>query len=159
MAMLALVLRAHPSDTNKGWLLAVLGLFGASLFYGDGIITPAISVLSAVEGLRVAEPALGSWVIPLSLAVLIALFSIQSRGTHRVGTWFGPIMSAWFLMLLVLGIINIIEAPQVLAGANPVHAYHFFMQHQDYGFLVLGAVVLAVTGAEALYADMGHFGI
>ncbi|HWS02418.1 MAG TPA: potassium transporter Kup [Gammaproteobacteria bacterium] len=158
MAMLALVLRTHPTGTRKGAVLAVLGLFGASLFYGDGIITPAISVLSAVEGLRVAEPALGTWVVPLSLAVLIALFSIQSHGTHRVGAWFGPIMSVWFLMLLVLGIINIIQAPQVLAGVNPLYAYHFFMDHQDYGFLVLGAVVLAVTGAEALYADMGHFG-
>lgn len=158
MAMLALVLRAHPADTRKGWLLAILGLLGASLFYGDGIITPAISVLSAVEGLRVAEPALGGWVIPISLTVLIGLFSIQSHGTHRVGAWFGPIMTVWFLLLFVLGAINIIQAPQVLAGVNPIYAYHFFMTHQDYGFLVLGAVVLAVTGAEALYADMGHFG-
>ncbi len=158
MAMLALVMRAHPSDTRKGWILAGLGLFGASLFYGDGIITPAISVLSAVEGLRVVEPALGSWVVPLSLGALILLFSIQSHGTHRVGAWFGPIMSLWFLLLLVLGIFNIIKAPQVLAGVNPYYAWHFFMTHQDYGFLVLGAVVLAVTGAEALYADMGHFG-
>jgi len=158
MAMLSLVQRVKPTNTRSGWILTLLGLFGAALFYGDGIITPAISVLSAVEGLRVIEPTFGALVIPLSLAVLIFLFSIQRRGTQRVGAWFGPIMSVWFLTLLVLGVINIWEAPQVLRGINPLYAYHFFAEHNDYGFLVLGAVVLAVTGAEALYADMGHFG-
>ena len=158
MAMLSLVQRVKPANTRSGWMLTLLGLIGASLFYGDGIITPAISVLSAVEGLRVVEPALGPLVIPLSLAALIFLFSIQRRGTQHVGAWFGPVMTLWFLVLLILGLINIWEAPQVLLGINPLYAYHFFAEHNDYGILVLGAVVLAVTGAEALYADMGHFG-
>ncbi len=158
MAMLSLVQRVKPANTRSGWILTILGLFGASLFYGDGIITPAISVLSAVEGLRIVQPALGSLVIPISLAVLAFLFSIQRRGAQRVGAWFGPVMTLWFLVLLMLGLINIWEAPQVLRGINPLYAYHFFVEHDKYGFLVLGAVVLAVTGAEALYADMGHFG-
>lgn len=158
MALIALVGRNAPESTRKGWFLAVLGIFGASLFYGDGIITPAISVLSAVEGLQVATPALASWVMPISLVVLMGLFAIQSRGTRRVGAWFGPIMVLWFLTLAVMGVINISRTPEVLYGVNPYYAYHFFAQNQGYGFLVLGAVVLAVTGAEALYADMGHFG-
>ncbi|MBI5039678.1 MAG: potassium transporter Kup [Gammaproteobacteria bacterium] len=158
MALMALIQRVVPGTTRHGWALAMLGLFGASLFYGDGMITPAISVLSAVEGLRVIEPALGSLVIPLALIILIALFSIQSRGTHRVGAWFGPIMTLWFLLLLVLGIYNIARNPGVLAAVNPWHIVEFMREHAGYGFLVLGAVVLAVTGAEALYADMGHFG-
>ena len=158
MAMMSLVQRIKPHDKRMGWLLAAMGLFGASLFYGDGMITPAISVLSAIEGLRVAAPELGPLVIPLSVLVLVALFSIQRRGTQSVGAWFGPIMCLWFVVLLILGLVNIWDAPQVLLGVNPVYAYHFFAEHSDYGFLVLGAVVLAVTGAEALYADMGHFG-
>ena len=158
MAMLALVQRVRPRNTRVAWLLAVMGLFGASLFYGDAMITPAISVMSAIEGLRVAEPSLGRLVIPLSLLVLVVLFSIQSRGTRAVGSWFGPIMVLWFLVLGVLGIRNIYATPAVLAGVNPLYALHFFMEYKGYGFLVLGAVVLAITGAEALYADMGHFG-
>lgn len=158
MAMLALVQRVVPSVGRKGWLLAAMGLCGASLFYGDAMITPAISVMSAIEGLRVAHPALGEMVIPLSLIVLIVLFSIQSRGTGAVGSWFGPVMSLWFLVLGILGIRNIYTMPEVLAGLNPLYAVHFFLNHGGYGFLVLGAVVLAITGAEALYADMGHFG-
>jgi len=158
MAMMALVQRVKPRDGRVAWLLAVMGLFGASLFYGDAMITPAISVMSAVEGLRVAEPALGKYVIPLSLLVLVVLFSIQSRGTRAVGSWFGPVMTLWFLVLAFLGIRNIIAAPEVLAGLNPAYAVYFFLEHRGYGFLVLGAVVLAITGAEALYADMGHFG-
>lgn len=158
MAMMSLVQRALPSDTRLGWLLATLGLLGASLFYGDGMITPAISVLSAVEGLRVATPELGPFVIPVSLIILVSLFSIQRRGTQHLGRWFGPVMTVWFLTLLVLGLLNIWAAPRVLGGLNPMYAVDFFFEHSDYGFLVLGAVVLAVTGAEALYADMGHFG-
>ena len=158
MAMMALVQRVKPRKGRVAWLLAAMGLFGASLFYGDAMITPAISVMSAIEGLRVAEPSLGKFVIPLSLIVLIVLFSIQRRGTRAVGSWFGPVMTLWFLILAVLGVKNIIAAPGVLAGLNPLYAVHFFQEYRGYGFLVLGAVVLAITGAEALYADMGHFG-
>ena len=158
MALLALVERAVPSGTRKSWLLVALGIFGASLFYGDGMITPAISVLSAVEGLKVATPALAPLVVPIALIVLLLLFAIQRGGTRRVGIWFGPIMILWFATLAVLGIINIIPTPEVLLAVNPYYAFHFFANNGGYGFLVLGAVVLAVTGAEALYADMGHFG-
>ena len=158
MALIALVQRAVPGNTRKSWWLVVLGIFGASLFYGDGMITPAISVLSAVEGLKVAAPALESLVVPLSLIVLILLFAIQRTGTRRVGIWFGPIMALWFLTLAVLGMWHVIHTPEVLLAANPYYAFRFFSHHGVYGFLVLGAVVLAVTGAEALYADMGHFG-
>ncbi len=158
MALIAVVQRAVPIDSRLGWLLAVLGIFGAALFYGDGIITPAISVLSAVEGLGVATPAMSPWVEPIALVVLIMLFAIQRHGTRNVGKWFGPVMSVWFLTLAVMGVTNIAQAPEVLAAVNPVYALEFFAVHKGYGFLVLGAVVLAVTGAEALYADMGHFG-
>ena len=158
MALLALVQRAVPNGTRKSWLLLVLGIFGASLFYGDGMITPAISVLSAVEGLNVAAPALAPLIVPISLIVLLLLFVIQRNGTRQVGIWFGPIMMTWFLTLATLGIYNIIPTPEVLYALNPYYAFHFFASNGSYGFLVLGAVVLAVTGAEALYADMGHFG-
>jgi len=158
MALLELVQRAVPSGTRKSWLLLALGIFGASLFYGDGMITPAISVLSAVEGLNVATPALAPLVVPIALIVLLVLFVIQRNGTRRVGIWFGPIMLLWFLTLGGLGILNILRTPEVLYALNPYYAFHFFATHGGYGFLVLGAVVLAVTGAEALYADMGHFG-
>lgn len=158
MALLALVQRAVPSGTKKSWLLLALGIFGASLFYGDGMLTPAISILSAVEGLKVAAPSLAPLIVPISLIALLLLFAIQRSGTRRVGVWFGPIMTLWFVTLALLGIINIIPTPEVLLAVNPYYAFHFFATHSTYGFLVLGAVVLAVTGAEALYADMGHFG-
>ena len=158
MALIALVRTAVPSETRLGWILAMLGIFGASLFYGDGIITPAISVLSAVEGLGVATPTLKPLVEPVALIVLIVLFAIQRHGTRNVGAWFGPVMTIWFITLAVMGIYNILRAPEVLAAVSPWYAVHFFAQHKGYGFLVLGSVVLAVTGAEALYADMGHFG-
>jgi KUP system potassium uptake protein len=158
MALIAVVQRAVSPGTRLGWLLAVLGIFGASLFYGDGMITPAISVLSAVEGLQVATPALRPLVEPLSLVVLIILFAIQRHGTQHVGRFFAPVMALWFLTLALLGVVNIRAEPAVLAAVNPLHALDFFARHQGYAFLTLGAVVLAVTGAEALYADMGHFG-
>ncbi len=158
MALIALVKRAVPGHTRKSWWLLALGIFGASLFYGDGMITPAISVLSAVEGLKVAAPSLEPLVVPIALIVLILLFVIQRSGTRKVGIWFGPIMLLWFLTLAVLGMSNIIHTPEVLFAVNPYYAFYFFSEHGGYGFLVLGAVVLAVTGAEALYADMGHFG-
>ena len=158
MALMALVGRKAPITTRKGWLLAVLGLFGAALFYGDGMITPAITVLSAIEGLKVVSPVFGPLVIPIALIALILLFAIQRHGTRRVGAWFGPIMILWFITLAVMGLYNVMKTPEVLYAVSPHFAFDFFVQHRGYGFLVLGSVVLAVTGAEALYADMGHFG-
>jgi KUP system potassium uptake protein len=157
MALMALVLRGEK-DPARARVLVLMGLFGAALFYGDGLITPAISVLSAVEGLEVATPALKPYVIPATLVVLVALFLIQKRGTGSVGALFGPIMVVWFLTLAVLGTIGIARTPQVLAALNPLHGMRFLATHGALGFLSLGAVVLALTGAEALYADMGHFG-
>jgi KUP system potassium uptake protein len=158
MALLALVLRATASGTGGRWLLMTLGLFGAALFYGDGIITPAISVLSAVEGLEVATPALQPFVIPITIVILIGLFLFQQKGTEMVGALFGPITAVWFAVLALLGIINIMEYPGVLVAVSPGYAVRFFAENAWGGFLVLGAVVLAITGTEALYADMGHFG-
>jgi KUP system potassium uptake protein len=157
MALMALVLR-NARDPARARVLMLLGLFGAALFYGDGTITPAISVLSAVEGLEVATPAFKPYVIPITLVVIAALFFIQKSGTQRVGGLFGPVMALWFVVLAVLGITNIARAPQVLAALGPGHAIEYLATHGSLGFLSLGAVVLAVTGAEALYADMGHFG-
>jgi KUP system potassium uptake protein len=157
MALMALVLRG-AKDPARARVLMLLGLFGAALFLGDGTITPAISVLSAVEGLEVATPAFKPYVIPITLAVILGLFVIQKRGTAHVGAWFGPIMVVWFVVLAVLGISGIAHAPQVLAALNPFYAFEFLGTHGAPGFFSLGAVVLAVTGAEALYADMGHFG-
>ena len=136
----------------------LLGLFGAALFYGDGLITPAISVLSAVEGLEVATPAFKPYVMPITLAVLVVLFFVQKRGTGSVGALFGPVMILWFGTLATLGVRSIAKAPQVLAALDPTHAVSFLATHGALGFFSLGAVVLVVTGAEALYADMGHFG-
>ena len=158
MALMALVQRVTVGETRVRWLLMTLGIFGAALFYGDGMITPAISVLSAVEGLEIATPALKPYVIPLSLLVLVGLFLVQRRGTASVGALFGPIMIVWFLILGLLGAISIARYPEVLAALNPAYAVAFFQIHHWQGFFVLGAVVLAFTGAEALYADMGHFG-
>jgi KUP system potassium uptake protein len=139
-------------------VLVLLGIFGAALLYGDGMITPAISVLGAVEGLNLATPVFAPWVVPLSLMVIVALFVLQRFGTHRVGKLFGPIMVVWFITLIVLGMIWIVQVPAVLMAVNPYYALRFFMTHGWSGFAVLGAVVLAITGGEALYADMGHFG-
>lgn len=158
MALLALTLKNSPGDTRSRWLLMSMGLFGAALFYGDGVITPAISILSAVEGLEIATPALKPFVIPLTLSVLVGLFLIQRRGTASVGALFGPVMVIWFIMLAILGIANILQEPAVLKAVNPLYGVHFFQEHKWSAFLALGAVVLAVTGGEALYADMGHFG-
>ncbi|MBI5922262.1 MAG: potassium transporter Kup [Betaproteobacteria bacterium] len=158
MALMALALRPMPADSVQRKLILILGLFGAALFYGDGVITPAISVLSAVEGLEVATPALKPYVLPISLVILIALFLVQRRGTASVGTFFGPIMVLWFFTLAGLGVISIAENPGVLQAINPLHALRFFETHTLLGFFALGAVVLVLTGAEALYADMGHFG-
>ena len=158
MALLALASASVKQRAGWGTPLAILGVFGAALFYGDGVITPAISVLSAVEGLEVAAPALKPYVVPLTIAVLVALFAIQRRGTATVGALFGPVMILWFAILGTIGVVNIVRAPQILQAVNPAHAFGFLTQHGFASFTVLGAVFLAVTGAEALYADMGHFG-
>ena len=139
-------------------ILIAMGVFGASLLYGDGMITPAISVLSAVEGLGIAAPALLPYVLPLTIAILVALFAVQSRGTARIGAVFGPVMLLWFAVLAVLGVAGVVRAPEVLGAIAPWHAIRFFIANGWHGFVVLGAVFLVVTGAEALFADLGHFG-
>ena len=157
MALIALV-RRRLENQPLGQRLIVLGLFGAALFCGESIITPAISVLSAVEGLELVTPALDAWVIPITLVVVFVLFAVQRHGTGRMGDWFGPIMAVWFLTLGVLGIGAIVGEPRVLAAVLPTHAAGFFITHPLLAFFSLGSVVLAITGIEALYADMGHFG-
>lgn len=157
LALLALIGR-KLGQNRWSPVIAMLGLVATALFYGDAIITPAISVLSAVEGLTVVSPAFSNWVLPLSIAILIGLFSIQSRGTASVGKLFGPIIAVYFVVLAIMGVANIMHAPQVLWGLSPRYALEFFLIDPKLAFLALGSVVLAVTGAEALYADMGHFG-
>ena len=157
MALMALALR-DVGEGKKRNLILVLGLFGAALFYGDGVITPTISVLSAVEGLQVITPAFTPFIIPLALIILVFLFVIQRHGTAKVGKLFGPVMIVWFATLTVLGINSILLEPSVLRALNPAWAFSFFAAHPVLGFFSLGAVVLVVTGGEALYADMGHFG-
>jgi len=151
----------HGSHDNPGRMrfIVTIGLMGATLFYGDSIITPAISVLSAVEGLQIIAPQLEHYVIPITIAVLSILFIMQASGTGAVGKIFAPVMCFWFGTLAVLGVINIIQEPGVLMALNPYHAVHLLWELGFIGFLIMGAVVLAITGAEALYADMGHFGL
>lgn len=156
MALVALIRRALGKHRAKRWTL--VGMVGIALFYGDSVITPAISVLSAVEGLEVALPALASWIVPISLLILVGLFAIQSRGTARLGRWFGPVMLGWFLVSAVAGIAMIIRQPLVLFALSPLTALEFVVSSPTAAFVAMGAVVLSVTGAEALYADMGHFG-
>jgi KUP system potassium uptake protein len=159
MALIALLVRrSKGARTGATAFLVALGIFGASLFFGDAMITPAISVLSAVEGLEVVNPSLDHLVVPIAAAVLIGLFAIQSRGTATVGRLFGPVMAIWFAVLGALGIHGIAQHPGILAALSPTWGARFFAQDGLTGFLALGGVVLAVTGAEALYADMGHFG-
>ena len=159
LALMALVPQ-HFRRIGPGghWILVALGIFGASLLYGDGMITPAISVLSAVEGLQVATTFFNPYIIPITLVILFILFLIQRRGTAGIGKLFGPVMILWFLVLAVLGVCWIVRVPSVLAAINPWHAVRFFLVNGRRGFLVLGSVFLVVTGGEALYADMGHFG-
>ena len=158
MALMALAQRSMSKSAGARWVLAGFGIFGAALFYGDGVITPAISVLGAVEGLQVAAPALGRYVVWIALVILLGMFAVQRHGTHKVGKAFAPVMTVWFLVLAVLGVRQIIANPQVLYAINPWHAARFFVSHGNTSFIALGGVVLALTGAEALYADMGHFG-
>ncbi|MCB9708831.1 MAG: potassium transporter Kup [Myxococcales bacterium] len=161
LALIALLFpsRESPRVYSAAWLLIVLGLFGAALLYGDGMITPAISVLSAVEGVAIDAPWMTPYVPPLTVLILVALFMIQHRGTARVGFLFGPVMLVWFVVLAVLGVHGILQHPRILNALNPVYAWVFFAHNGMHGFWVLGAVFLVVTGGEALYADMGHFGI
>jgi KUP system potassium uptake protein len=157
LALTALALRTTQQARQRFWILAA-GLVGAALFYGDGVITPAISVLSAVEGLKVATPIFEPYVVPISLALLIALFIVQRSGTATVGGLFGPVMLLWFAVLALLGIWNIAQHPRILLALNPLYGANLLASAPWRGFVMLGAVFLAVTGAETLYADMGHFG-
>ena len=158
MALTALAQRSLKSGSRLSYLVGILGIFGASLFFGDGMITPPITVLGAVEGLAVISPRLANWVVPISLLILFGLFAGQRFGTAKVGKVFGPVMVTWFIVLAALGIYNILDNPIVLRALSPMWAIHFFAEHGWHAVLVLGAVVLTVTGGEALYADMGHFG-
>ena len=157
MALMALVLH-HAMSPRQGALLMLLGLFGAALFYGDSIITPAISVLSAVEGLEVVSPHFKRFVLPLTLLVLFCLFVVQKRGTAGIGRFFGPITLVWMLSIALLGVAQIVHHPEILAALSPHYALGFLWTQPGTSFIILGAVVLCVTGAEALYADLGHFG-
>jgi KUP system potassium uptake protein len=143
---------------RRSWFLLALGVVGASMFLGDSMITPAISVLSAVEGLKLAAPALEHYVVPLTVLILVVLFAVQSRGTARVASAFGPVMVVWFATLGVLGLVHLADDPSVMAAINPLYAIQFLLSHGTIGLVTLGAVFLAVTGGEALYADLGHFG-
>lgn len=158
MALFALAQRGVKENRRARWVIMALGIFGAALFYGDGVITPAISVLSAVEGLKVAAPALGHFVVPVTLVVLILLFVLQRSGTAKVGAVFGPIMCIWFISIALLGVHAILQQPMVFKALYPGYAIQFFVNNGWHAFAALGGVVLTLTGAEALYADMGHFG-
>ncbi len=161
-ALLALVperFRANAVRHGRVTGIALLGVIGAALLYGDGVITPAISVLSAVEGLTLVSASFKPWIVPLTCVILLGLFLIQRRGTGSVGRLFGPIMLIWFISLAALGVWHILEHPTILEALSPYYAVNFFMRHGLHGFLILGSVVLVVTGGEALYADLGHFGI
>ncbi len=158
MALTALAAHAFGTTARRRTMLLLLGVFGAALFYGDSVITPAISVLSAVEGMEVATPALKAYVVPISVAVLVGLFMVQRHGTGTVGKMFGPVIVVWFIVLAVTGVTQIAKQPAILAGLNPLHAWNFLHERGWQMFAAVGAIVLALTGAEALYADMGHFG-
>jgi KUP system potassium uptake protein len=158
LALTALALRSAAAGTRMHWWILAAGLLGAALFYGDGVITPAISVLSAIEGLNVATPLFEPYVIPLTLAILLGLFLVQSHGTARVGGFFGPVMIVWFLIIGLLGAAEIWQKPDILLALNPYYGVRLLALEPGRGAALLGAVVLAVTGVEALYADMGHFG-
>lgn len=158
LALMSLVRPRSEAPSIRRAILMALGLFGAALLYGDGMITPAISVLSAIEGLQVATPVFTPYIVPITIVVLIALFFVQKFGTGTMGAAFGPVMIVWFVVLAAMGVVHIQDEPHVLMAINPMHAVRFFVVNRGMGFLVLGSVFLAVTGGEALYADMGHFG-
>jgi KUP system potassium uptake protein len=157
MALMALAQRGVHGKRTR-WLLMVIGLFGAALFFGDGVVTPAISVLSAVEGIEVVAPTLHRFVVPLTVLILLVVFAIQKHGTSRVGPLFAPVTLVWFITLGALGLHGILQEPHVISALSPHHAVVFFVHNGKFAFFAMGAVVLAITGAEALYSDMGHFG-
>ena len=160
--ILSLLSLAFPKDTQKRGIAAggmiAIGIAGAALLYGDGVITPAVTVLSAVEGLLLATPAIKPYLIPLALGILVGLFAVQSKGTGAIGRWFGGVMLVWFGVLALLGIIHIADSPSVLKSLNPIHGFYFLTHHGKGSLVIMGSVFLVVTGGEALYADMGHFG-
>ena len=158
LALTALAVSAIRSRPALRSGLLLLGVFGATLFYGDSVITPAISVLGAMEGLQIVAPGLKPYIVPISVAILLGVFSIQRLGTGVVGKFFGPIIVLWYLMLGAIGVGHIAQQPEILAALNPVHAWGFLSERGWHLFATVGAIVLALTGAEALYADMGHFG-
>ncbi|KOR29231.1 hypothetical protein TI03_02835, partial [Achromatium sp. WMS1] len=158
LALTALVLRTSKTTTQKRAVLATIGLIGAALFYGETGITPAISVLSALEGLEIATPGITPYIVPMAITVLLGLFFIQSSGTARVGALFGPVMVVWFTTLAILGLISIIRSPEIMVALDPRYGFDYFYRNGLSGLIVLGAVVLVFTGVEALYVDMGHFG-
>jgi KUP system potassium uptake protein len=155
LALMALLQRVMGHNVFK---VTLLGMAGAALFYGDAVITPTVSVLAAVEGLKLVTPAFDGWIVPLSLAILIGLFAVQARGTARVAAWFGPVTLLWFAAMAWGGLAHLLDDPSIVGALSPVHGVHFLAGHGTAGLYALGAVFLAVTGAEALYADMGHFG-
>jgi KUP system potassium uptake protein len=158
LSLTSLATPIRPTGRSERLWLVILGLFGAALLYGDGIITPAISVLSAVEGLSVVTPRAEPFVLPLAVAIITGLFLFQKGGTARAGKIFGPVTATWFLALATLGVSQLMRAPEVVGAVDPRHAVRFFVENRGHGFLVLGSVVLVVTGGESLYTDLGHFG-
>jgi KUP system potassium uptake protein len=159
LALLTNVLSLVRDRPRLTWFVSVLGIFAAALFYGDAVITPAISVLSAVEGITVAAPSLERYIVPIALVILIGLFMLQRSGTASVGALFGPVMVVWFLTIAILGIVSIVKTPEIVAAINPQYALTFVIEHPGWSFIALSAVFLTLTGAEALYADLGHFGV
>jgi len=157
MALLSLATR-NAKTKRKKLIIISIGMLGAAMFYADAMITPAISVISAIEGIELITPAFSEYIVPITLIIIFGLFWTQSKGTGAVGFMFGPVMLVWFLVLTMLGIYNIIQEPSVLLALNPVYAFNFFSSQFSIAFITLGAVVLCVTGVESLYADMGHFG-
>src|SRR6516225_1890128 len=155
---LALMALAQRAVSKRAATIVLLGIISGALFYGDAVITPALSVLSAVEGMKLVTSAFDPYVVPITVVILVALFAVQSRGTARVAALFGPIMLVWFLVIGLAALPAIAQQPEVLLSLNPLHAVSFMLNHGIIGFVTLGAVFLAVTGAEALYADLGHFG-
>lgn len=158
LALMSLIKRSKIQRVKLNALILILGLFGAALLYGDSIITPAISVLSAIEGLNIATPFFEPYIIPLTVIILILLFTVQSKGTAKVGKIFGPVTLTWFLSIAALGLNSVIKNTEVILALNPYYAVNFFIENGYHGFVILGSVFLVVTGGEALYADMGHFG-
>ncbi|HEY0661156.1 MAG TPA: potassium transporter Kup [Lysobacter sp.] len=158
MALMALAQRTLPKGSRSAYAVGILGIFGASLFFGDGVITPPVSVLGALEGIEVAAPKFHNWIVPIAVLIMLALFGTQRFGTEKVGRVYGPITAVWFLAIAAIGALNVLHNPEVFKAFNPWWGVNFFATHGWHGIFILGAVVLAVTGGEALYADMGHFG-